>query len=249
VRPVAAALIVLAAAGLGCQAGTLAATDTVGPTSIDGPVAWYPLDGRSPLGQDHSGHAADALPFKLTAFDDPERGRAVHVNGGGLLMPPVLSRDFTVAFWLRTSQVGPDQPGWIEGPRLFDADIPGRELDFGVGVALDRLAFGVGNPDAPTTAEDNLAMRSEHAVVDGTWHHVAVTRDATTGMRRIYLDGALDSQAVALPGTLRLPTFAGVGWVTGNSPASPPLEADLTQLVLYDRVLDEAGVAALAAPH
>jgi hypothetical protein len=241
----AAALILLVATG--CQAGTLSTTEIVGPTAIDGPVAWYPFDGTAPIGEDRSGHHQDALPIKMAIFDDPIRGRAVRVDGGGMLMPPLLARDFTVAFWLRTSQLGPDQPGWIEGPRLFDADIPGRELDFGVGLALDRLAFGVGNPDAPTTAEDNLAMRSEHAVVDGTWHHVAVTRDATTGLRHIYVDGAPDSQASALPGTLRAPTFAGVGWVTGNSPASPPLMADLAQLVLYDRVLDEAAISALAA--
>lgn len=241
----AAALTLLVA--LGCEAGPLSATGTVGPASIDGPVAWYPLDGTAPLGEDRSGNHADALPMKLTAFDDPARGRAVHVNGGGMLMPPLLTRDFTVAFWLRTSQPGPDQPGWIYGPRLFDSDVPGSRLDFGVGLALDRLAFGVGNPDAASSAEDNLAMRSEHAVVDGTWHHVAVTRDATTGLRHIYLDGAFDSQAAAMPGTLQVPPYTGVGWVTGTSPTSPALEADMTQLVLYDRVLGEADIAALAA--
>jgi hypothetical protein len=161
-------------------------------------------------------------------------------------MTPLLTRDFTVAFWLRTSQMGPDQPGWIYGPRLFDADIPGAALDFGLGLALDRLAFGVGTPDVPTI-EDNVAMRSEHPVVDGTWHHVAVTRSSETGMRHIYVDGAFDSQATATPGELHTPTYEGIGWVTGTSPASPPLEADLTQLVLYDRVLDEADISALAA--
>lgn len=241
----AAALLLLVAAG--CEGGALPATEVVGPAAIDGPVAWYPLDGTFPLAQDRSGHHADAIAIKVAGFDDPERGRAVHVDGGGLIMPPLLTRDFTVAFWLRTSQVGPDQPGWIEGPRLFDADIPGRELDFGIGLALDRLAFGVGNPNATTTAEDNLAMRSERRVVDGTWHHVAVTRNATTGLRHIYIDGTFDSQAAALPGQLRAPTVTGVGWVTGTSPASPPLDADLTQLVLYDRELDAASVAALAA--
>jgi hypothetical protein len=241
----AAAALILLVAALGCETGPLPATTTVGPRSIDDPVAWYPLDGVSPLGKDRSGHDADALAFKVTAFDDPDRGRAAHVDGGGLLMPPLLTRDFTVAFWLRTSQPGPDQPGWIYGPRLYDADIPGSQADFGVGLALDRVAFGVGNPDAASSAEDNVAMKSEHAVVDGTWHHVAVTRDATTGMRHIYIDGAFDSQAAALPGTLHEPPYTGVGWVTGTSPASPPLEADLAQLVLYDRVLDETGVAAL----
>ena len=51
----------------------------------------------------------------------------------------------------------------------------------------------------------------------------------------------------ALPGQLRTPVFVAVGWVTNSPPASPPLEADLAQLVLYDRVLDEAAVAALVA--
>lgn len=230
---------------LGCD-GALPATSIVGPPTIDAPVAWYPLDGTSPLGEDRSGHHADASPIKLTLIEDPDRGHAVHVDGGGLIMPSLLSRDFTIAFWLRTSQLGPDQPGWIAGPRLFDADIPGHALDFGIGIALDRLAFGVGTP-GPDDALDNAAMRSESRVVDGTWHHVAVTRSATTGLRRIYVDGAFDSQADALPGELRTPVFVAVGWVTDSPPSSPALDADLAQLVLYDRVLDEAAAAALAA--
>jgi Concanavalin A-like lectin/glucanases superfamily len=230
---------------LGCD-GALPATAIVGPASIDAPAAWYPLDGTFPLGEDRSGHHADASPIKLALIDDPERGHAVHVDGGGLIMPSLLTRDFTIAFWLRTSQMGPDQPGWIEGPRLFDADIPGHALDFGIGIALDRLAFGVGVP-GPDDALDNAAMKSKSPVVDGSWHHVAVTRSVTTGLRRIYVDGAFDSQADALPGELRTPVFVAVGWVTDSAPTSPPLEADLAQLVLYDRVLDEAAVAALAA--
>jgi hypothetical protein len=243
VRGVAALALVVF---LGCDVGALPATEAVGPPTIDAPVAWYPLDGTSPLGEDRSGHHADASPIKLAVFDDPARGHTGHVDGGGLIMPSLLSRDFTIAFWLRTSQIGPDQPGWVEGPRLFDADIRGNALDFGIGLALDRLAFGVGTP-GPDNTLDNAAMKSEHRVVDGTWHHVAVTRSATTGMRRIYVDGAFDSQADALPGELQTPTFVAVGSVTQSAPTSPALDADLTQLVLYDRVLDEAAVAALAA--
>jgi hypothetical protein len=241
----AAALLLLVA--VGCESGVLPATEVVGPSTLDGPVAWYPLDGSFPIGQDRSGHHADAIAIEVQGLADQVHGHVAHVAGGGLIMPALLTDDFTVAFWLRTTQLGPDQPGWIEGPRLIDADIPGRELDFGVGLALDRLAFGVGNPNAATTPEDNVAMRSQRAVVDGTWHHVAVTRDATTGMRHIYVDGAFDSEAPATPGELRKPPIMGVGWVTGSSPPSPPLEADLTDLVLYDRVLDAASVAALAA--
>ena len=38
-------------------------------------------------------------------------------------------------------------------------------------------------------------------VTDGAWHHVAVTRQKSTGRLRIYVDGVLDAQGTAASGT------------------------------------------------
>ena len=57
---------------------------------------------------------------------------------------------------------------------------------------------------------------------------------------RVFIAGPAERELCAAIG-------ADPARVTDSPPTSPALEADLAQLVLYDRVLDEAAAAALAA--
>jgi len=114
--------------------------------------------------------------------------------------------DFTIEWWMKAAAA--DNPstsvscgapdGWITGNVLIDRDVygAGDYGDYGVSIASGRLAFGVAAGSSGTTA---CGTRS---VADGAWHHVAVTRRAADGRLQIYLDGALDGQAVGPTGDL-----------------------------------------------
>ncbi|HEX3696538.1 MAG TPA: LamG domain-containing protein [Polyangia bacterium] len=241
---------VLAAATLAsCTGTTLDATVDRGPTELDRPTAWYPLNDAARIGHDRAAGRGEALVAGVQIVSDPQKGPVAEfdpVTGGSLTLLPPVSRDFTVAFWMKSTQQGPKQAGWVMGPRLIDGDYPNLALDFGVSLSLDKLAFGVGNPSDVTL--DQTAMISLHSVVDGTWHHVAVTRDGTTGQRQIFVDGALDSEMPALPGDLKLPPTMLVGQRISTAPPSPVLKATLLDLRFYDRVLSAPAIAFLATP-
>jgi Concanavalin A-like lectin/glucanases superfamily len=231
--------------GAACADQTIPATTNHGPTELDRPSAWYPLDQAPRVGRDRaSATRPDALATNVEIVSDPERGSVAQFNGGALVLLPRVHRDFTVAFWLQTTQQGPKQMGWVVGPRLIDADYPGLALDFGVSLSLDKLAFGVGDPN--DTPKDQTAMQSQRPVVDGLWHHVAVTRDGTTGLRQIFIDGTLDNEAPALPGELKLPPTVLVGQRIPTIPPSPILHAKLSDLRFFDRVVSAAAIAFLA---
>lgn len=108
------------------------------------------------------------------------------------------SGDFTIEFWMKANGAengagnciaGKD--GWINGNILLDRDIyfAGDYGDFGIALFADGLAFGV----ADSLSGGGLCGATD--VADGLWHHVAATRDATTGELRLFVDGQLDGSS------------------------------------------------------
>ncbi len=111
--------------------------------------------------------------------------------------------DFTIEFWLRgnladndTANNGGDVEtfdfNWIDGNIILDRDIwCGSERKYGISIAGGLVRFGTASGDPPDADPFNT-IEGDSGVLDGTWHHVAVTRDAATGVKRIFVDGALD---------------------------------------------------------
>lgn len=110
---------------------------------------------------------------------------------------------FSIDFWLRgnltdnkTANSGGDTEcacfNWIEGNIIIDRDIFGASSrDWGVSIAGGFVRFGTGRADInPLDSEHTLEGNTP--VLDGQWHHVALVRDAATGVKRIYVDGLLD---------------------------------------------------------
>lgn len=123
----------------------------------------------------------------------PDASAVCDVGGGS----------FTLDFWLRgstadnaTANDGGDVESfdyrWIDGNIIIDRDIWGdSEADWGVSIAGGFVRFGTG-PGDPPGANTHNTLEGDVNVLDGTWHHVAVVRDASIGQNRIYVDGALD---------------------------------------------------------
>jgi hypothetical protein len=110
-------------------------------------------------------------------------------------VPADVGSNFTIEFWVKanasdnaSAACAPGGVNWIYGNILVDRDVFGNGDygDFGISLAGGRVAFGVGKGASANT------ICGTTNVADGLWHNVAVTRGATYGDMRIFVDGILD---------------------------------------------------------
>ena len=82
------------------------------------------------------------------------------------------------------------EAGWITGNILLDRDINGAGDygDWGISVSNGSIAFGVSQGSSGNT------ICGSRTVANGAWHHVAVTRNQSSGQLRIFVDGVLDAE-------------------------------------------------------
>lgn len=105
--------------------------------------------------------------------------------------------DFTIEWWMKTqagmnngSVLCGEDSGWISGNILIDRDIfgSGDYGDFGVSLNNGKVAFGLSQGNTGNT------ICTVTNVANGLWHHIAITRSASSGLVVIYVDGQLDGQ-------------------------------------------------------
>lgn len=121
-----------------------------------------------------------------------------------------VGSNFTVELWIRatyadnagTVSTGQNGDGWITGNVIIDRDVYGGG-DYGdYGIALGRsgaalvAAFGAHNGTAGET------IVGTHDLGDGVWHHLAATRTESSGLMRIFVDGALSASGTGPTGNL-----------------------------------------------
>jgi hypothetical protein len=169
-------------------------------------------------------------PIDITAVvPPPEFGHMLRFNGNGrddedrlkvLVEPHVpidVGMDFTIEWWMKAELA--DNPtgacatgaheNWRLGNIIFDRDIEGTtDGDYGVSLAGGKIAMGVNN------GADVFTLCGNRVVADGEWHHIAVTRDSSTGGLRLYVDGSLDSEGIGSTGDIQFPD--GLGSATAN---------------------------------
>ncbi len=145
-----------------------------------------------------NGHS---LRFFGTGSGDVDRIK-IPLGLGAVSSPVNVSGDFTVEFWLKANAGlnagtvdGSVGDGWITGNVVIDRDVFGNgdRGDFGVSLGAGRVAFGVAVGATASTIVGTTAID------DGAWHHVAVTRRATTGELAVYVDGVRDAYAPSGP--------------------------------------------------
>ena len=115
-----------------------------------------------------------------------------------------IQDDFTIEFWMNTKQVGNYSSMWYGGNGIVDAEYPGVTNDFGVTLVGSKIAFGVGNPD--------YTIFSTSDVNTGQWVHVAATRNATSGLMELYINGVLESSYMHVNhNSLNVPNYIYLG--------------------------------------
>lgn len=123
--------------------------------------------------------------------------------------------DFTIEWWMK-SNPGENKAqtqcntndGWIYGNIIFDRDIwgSGDSGDYGIALNGGRIAVGVNREGEGTT------VCGEIVIDDGSWHHVAVTREFETGAIHIFVDGALDASDHGPVGDISYRDGRGTGY-------------------------------------
>ena len=142
------------------------------------------------------GPGARALRFFGTGSGQVDR---VKIPLNGNTKANIGAGDFTIEVWLRGA-LGDNGAGnncsggeaaWINGNIFIDRDVfgGGDRGDFGLSLYDGRVAFGATRDNSGST------ICGSRNVLDGAWHHVAVTRQASNGRLQLYVDGQLDAEA------------------------------------------------------
>lgn len=169
--------------------------------------------------------ADDGLTDRVLVHIDDDEPGADHSTPADLGIG-----DFSVEFWVRGTHAGNPAPSfvgdaefaderWLDGAVLVDRDIAGpSHREWGIALAGGFVCFGTGSGDVGS----NLAhtLEGDVDVLDDAWHHVACVRDAASGTKSIYVDGALDMRSSAGVSTANL-SYPNVGVPTATSPWGP----------------------------
>lgn len=181
-------------------------------------------------------------------------------------VPADVGLDFTLEFWMKANAAdNPSGSGgtstcnssssenWIVGRIIIDRAIFDHDRHGEYGVAIFRsgntatLAFGILKllPNRP-----GLGLCGSRNVADGQWHHVAITRNGSSGLVQIWVDGTLDEEgngptgdisyengvpSSAPPGSLQRDNFLGFG--------AEKFDADANRYPSYRGLLDDVRIS------
>jgi hypothetical protein len=216
--------------------GLSVASEPFDLTVVGALVAWYQLEGNA---LDSSGHGNNGTTGGGVSFVAGKVGaQAISTDGtsGFVQIPVSILNDFTIALWLKTTAVG-GAGQWWAGKGIVDGEVGGTADDFGTALVNNNFAFGMGNPDT--------TIVSTSSVNDGSWHHVAATRNAANGQMKVYVDGALQMTGVGPTAPRTAPPSLRIGSIQTGSGAGF-LAATLDDVRLYNFALNAAQIGSLA---
>src|ERR1035437_5949055 len=147
-----------------------------------------------------------------------------------------LGGSASLSAWIKTTQVG--KGDFFRSPGITGVEFAGNNNDIFWGFldATGRIGLQAGNGDA---------AKSLNPVNNGQWHHVGLTRDATTGQVKVYVDGVLNTTVISEPGVKTTP-FYSLGRIE-NTGAPPAYWLGLLDDVrIYDFILGAADIQVLA---
>jgi len=142
--------------------------------------------------------------------------------------------------WVKTTDTaGGAGAQWWSGKGLVDGEVGGGGADWGTAIVNGKFVLGVGSVSGDTTLASSVNIN------DGTWHHVAATRNNTSGATAVYVDGILRGTGTGSTGSRTFPSSLRIGSLqTGNN----FLNGTLDDVRLYDRILSAGEIAGLVTP-
>lgn len=132
--------------------------------------------------------------------------------------PVNLSGSFTIECFIKcqatnnngTVNAQANGDGWITGNVFIDRDVYGNgdfgDYGFAIGTgsgipAAQRVvAFGIDRLGS------GITIRGSRNVADNAWHHIAVTRNSSTGAIQLFVDGVPDATGIGPTGNIQYNT-------------------------------------------
>jgi hypothetical protein len=147
---------------------------------------------------------------------------------------PILAGSFTVSLWVQTTQIsGLDTDSIFNNAGLVSAMGPGNWV-VPMALAGNKLAFATGGSPQNT-------LRSTVAITnDSEFVHLVVTRNRTTGEKKIYVNGAFDVSATGSTELLDTDTTLRIGSNNGKG-----LQGAMDEIQFYEGVLSDSEIAFL----
>ena len=158
-------------------------------------------------------------------------------------LSPTLGTTSSLLCWVKTTQVG--NSTHYEAPAITGVEqaTAANDINWGYLDSKGHICMAVGDSTLASTTVIN----------DGNWHHIGLSRDASAGTVKIYIDGALNTSAT-LPTGSKTSTFRligalsdvmsdGITFTGGNY-----FSGQLDDVRIYNLVVDPAVVASLALP-
>lgn len=151
----------------------------------------------------------------------------------------MIQNNFTISFWVKTTQtsaVAGFGGQFYQGQSFLNGEVAGVDTDFGVSYLNNKIAFGIGDPD--TTIFSNSTINT------GNWTHVACTRNNSTGLMQIYINGSLENSITGPTGsrTATSSLYIGPNFVGGTG-----FIGQMDQLRIYNTVLSSSEIFNLSS--
>jgi hypothetical protein len=147
----------------------------------------------------------------------------------------VVQDDFSLCCWFRTTQSyaigGNTTKQWYFGAGLVDAEVANVVNDFGMTLQLGKVDFGVGNPD--------VTLQSPLTYNDDVWHYAVGTRNKTTGVINLYVDGELKDTGIGNTNSLTAPSKIRIGSQQTNLGF---YSGKISTVQIYNRVLTQTEI-------
>jgi MSHA biogenesis protein MshQ len=143
----------------------------------------------------------------------------------------------TLTAWINTTQVGSSSYWTAPGIVGVERHWHDNDVFWGILDAQGRVKVQAG---------DAAAASSTVAVNDGLWHHLAFTRNASTGQLQVYVDGVLQGSAVGATGAKTTP-FSSIGRIENTNGPATYLKGGLDDVRVYSRILTASEIIAVKA--
>ncbi len=147
---------------------------------------------------------------------------------------------FSISLWINTTNItgnDSDAPNPNTGASIIWAYSQGVNDTIPIALTGHKAAFFTGDP----TGNNGDTLHSTNSVTTGTYVHIVVTRDQSSGQKTIYINGALDSSDTGVTNNLDGDTgYYAIGGVGGSSYAGI-----LDDVQVYSGVLNASEVAFL----
>jgi hypothetical protein len=141
-------------------------------------------------------------------FDDP--GSRAFDGSNYLTLTRPVQDNFTICAWVKTTSAGGGTNHWQSAP-IMDSETGGVAYDFGFGIGNGgKLMYGNGGLIGGSMVDRQV--NGATTINDDAWHNVCVTRNATSGAVKLYVDAQLDGSGTTGTGSLSSNAHARIGY-------------------------------------